>query len=331
MVSQEALVEAEPLFAATPLPLQIRPAAADLDLVEWAADNRAFINERLNEYGGILFRDFSVDGVDAFEQFISVTADTTLEYRERSSPRSQVSGKIYTSTDYPPEYRIFLHNENSYQAAFPSKIYFFCVTPPDEGGQTPIADCRKVFERIRPAVRERFAQKQVQYLRNYSEGAGLPWQTVFQTDDSAEVEAYCRDVGLAYEWVDEAHLRTRAVRPAMMRHPRTGEMVWFNHATFFHVSTLEPAVREALLANFAEEDLPNNTYYGDGSPIEPAVLDELRGAYEEETVAFPWQQGDLLMLDNILVAHSRAPYSGPRKIVVGMADSIRWDDVQVRK
>jgi hypothetical protein len=37
-------------------------------------------------------------------------------------------------------------------------------------------------------------------------------------------------------------------------------------------------------------------------------------------VSFPWQRGDILMLDNILAAHGRAPYEGPRKILVGMTE-----------
>jgi hypothetical protein len=112
-----------------------------------------------------------------------------------------------------------------------------------------------------------------------------------------------------------------------VQHPQTGEPVWFNHATFFHVSTLPEAVREGLAAGLAEEDLPANTYYGDGSPIEPETLEHLRAAYREETVLFPWRQGDLLMLDNMLVAHGRSPFRGPRKILVAMADPISWDAV----
>ena len=85
------------------------------------------------------------------------------------------------------------------------------------------------------------------------------------------------------------------------------------------MTTLEPTIREALISEFKEEDLPNNTYYGDGTPIEPAVLDELRQAYREETVAFPWQKGDILMLDNMLTAHGRTPFVGPRQVLTGMS------------
>jgi alpha-ketoglutarate-dependent taurine dioxygenase len=96
-------------------------------------------------------------------------------------------------------------------------------------------------------------------------------------------------------------------------------MVWFNHALFFHVQSLSPTIREVLLTDFAIEDLPTNTYYGDGAEIEPEVLEHLRAAYRQETVSFPWQEGDILLVDNLLTAHGRASYQGKRKIIIGMA------------
>jgi hypothetical protein len=100
----------------------------------------------------------------------------------------------------------------------------------------------------------------------------------------------------------------------------SGEMTWFNHATFFHVSTLPTEIREYFLSNLNEEDLPNNTYYGDGEPIESATLEQLRGLYREESMVFPWKKQDILALDNLLVAHGREPFTGDRKIVVAMAE-----------
>ena len=111
------------------------------------------------------------------------------------------------------------------------------------------------------------------------------------------------------------------------KHPRTGVETWFNHLTFFHVSTLPPSVRDAVLAEFEDHDLPNNTYHGDGSPIEPEVMEHLRAIYHRQTVSFPWQEGDVLLLDNLLVAHGRNPFQGARKVVVGMSDPVSWSDL----
>jgi alpha-ketoglutarate-dependent taurine dioxygenase len=328
-VSEEGLVRQELLAPGETLPLLIQPAVSGVSLVAWATHHRELVQRLVRQHGGVLFRNFNERTVEEFEQFTRAISMELLEYRERSSPRSQVSGRVYTSTDYPADQEIFLHNENSYQHIWPMKIFFSCVIPSATGGETPIVDCRKVYNRIDSLIRDRFREKKWMYVRNFGDGFGLPWQTVFQTTDPAAVERHCREHGIEVEWKSDGRLRTRAIRPAMVRHPETNEMTWFNHATFFHVSTLIPAVREALLAEFDEEDLPSNSYYGDGSPIEASVLDELRGIYAEERVKFPWQEGDLLMLDNLLVAHGRSPYTGNRKIVVGMAEPRRWEDVAV--
>ena len=318
-VSLEGAVKESLLVGGRTLPIVIEPAIDGVDLLAWAASRKEMIEARLSLSGAILFRGFEVGDAVAFERFVRLIAGEPLEYRERSSPRHQVSGRVYTSTDYPASQSIFMHNENSYQRAWPMRLFFFCETPPGEGGQTPIADVRRVLGRISPATRERFRRKNVMYVRNYGDGLGLSWQTVFQSDDRAEVEAYCRKAGIQFEWKQDDALRTRQVGRAIAVHPRTGEEVWFNHAAFFHVSTLDPVIGQSLIEAVGEENLPNNSYYGDGSPIDGATLDEIRDAYRQESVFFPWRKGDVLMLDNMLVAHGRAPYSGPRRILTAMA------------
>lgn len=321
-LSTEAWVKSRPLFEGGALPLLVAPSVEGIDLARWAESQCAFIEESLLRHGGMLFRGFGLSDPGALQRFIHAVAGEALEYRERSSPRSVVEGRIYTSTDYPPAYSIFLHNENSYQNVWPLRIFFCCQVEPAVGGETPIADVRRVFTHIDPQVGDRFAAKGWMYVRNFGDGMGLDWKTVFQTTDKAQVEEHCRRSGIQVEWRPGDRLRTRAVRPAMAKHPRTGELLWFNHATFFHVSTQEPQVAKALLESFTEEELPANTYYGDGSQIEPEVLDHLRGAYDQETLRFPWQKGDVLLLDNMIVAHGRAPFSGDRAILVGMAEPV---------
>ena len=315
----QSLVQESCLEPGQRLPMVLGPSAPGVDLPGWARVSRGFIEKNLLERGAMLFRGFGEQSPANFEEFINVVSGEALEYRERSSPRSAVAGNIYTSTEHPPDQHIFLHNENSYAGSWPLGIFFCCVTASRQGGETPICDVRRVYQRIPPEVRGPFEDKGVMYVRNFSDHIGLSWKTVFQTTDRTQVEQYCRKAGYDFEWRDQNRLRTRRVAPAVARHPRTGERVWFNHAAFFHVSTLEPAVRDALRAQFADEDLPNQTYYGDGTPIEDSALDAIRGAYSEETVKFPWQPGDVLAMDNMLAAHGRTPYVGPRKILVGMA------------
>jgi alpha-ketoglutarate-dependent taurine dioxygenase len=308
-------------------PLVVQPAQSDVDLVAWAKGHNDFIESKLNRHGALLFRGFDISSVQRFEEFVAATSKGALPYSERSSPRSKVSGNIYTSTDYPATETIFLHNEQSYNSQFPLKIYFFCLTQPTGGGQTPIADTRKILASISPEVRSSFASHGYMYVRNFGSGFGLSWQEAFQTARKSDVEEYCRQHQIECEWHGE-RLRTRQVRRAIATHPRTGEHTWFNHATFFHVSTLHAGIRERMLSELGEENLPNNTYYGDGIAIEPDVMDHLRQAYLDAKILFDWQQFDVLMVDNMLASHGREPFTGPRQIVAALADPYDWNDVE---
>ncbi|MEG4958750.1 TauD/TfdA family dioxygenase, partial [Microcoleus sp. K4-C2] len=245
-LSSEELVKTAYLQPENLLPLVVQPTVEKLNLAGWAQNNRSSIETQLWKHGGILFRGFEVGGVNGFEQFIQTLAGDLLEYSFRSTPRSLVSGNIYTSTEYPAEQFIPLHNEMAYSRNWPLKIAFFCIKKAEQGGETPIANSRKVFESLDSNIREKFAQKKVMYVRNYGGGVDLPWQNVFNTDSKIQVEEYCKKAGIELEWKSGDRLRTRQICQAVAGHPKTQEMVWFNQAHLFHISNLEPAVRKEL-------------------------------------------------------------------------------------
>jgi alpha-ketoglutarate-dependent taurine dioxygenase len=165
------------------------------------------------------------------------------------------------------------------------------------------------------------------YARNYGDEIGLSWQNAFQTSERAEVEDYCRRMHIDFEWLGGGRLRTRQRRPVVARHPASGDAAWFNHLTFFHVTTLAPDLRDALRSQLTDHELPNNTYYGNGGDLEPEVVEALRGAYLEEKVSFPWQRGDVLMVDNLLTSHAREPFRGERRVLTAMTQPVSWDQV----
>lgn len=307
----------------SPLPLVVRPAVKGIDLVDWAAANTGFIESYLLRNGAILFRDFGLTAVEEFERLIEAVCGPLLDYSHRSTPRHVTSGRIYSSTEYPAHQSIPLHNENSYTRNWPMKLSFFSMQVAEKGGETPIADCRKIYEAISPEIRECFVRKGLMYVRNYGTGLDLRWQEVFQTSSKAVVEDYCRKAGMEFEWIGDDQFRARQRCQVVERHPRTGEMVWFNQAHLFHVSRLPAEVREWLLAAFGEHNLPRNVYFADGSAIDPAMLDDIMRVCDEQSIVFPWKEGDVLMLDNMLTAHGRKPFVGKRKVVIGIAESNR--------
>lgn len=290
-------------------------------VLELIAQRREELRAALVDHGGLLLRGFDIGGVDGFNEVVSALAGEPLTYTERSSPRHSIKGKVYTSTDYPPEEEIFLHNENSYQAAWPLTLFFYCVTPPATLGATPLADIRKVYRDLDPAVRGEFERRGWRLVRNFHPDFGTTWQHVFNTESRDEVAEYCANNGIDIEWRGKNGLRTTAVRKAVHYRPGSDVPRWFNHATFFHVTTLPTDLQEGLVAMFGEDDLPTNTYYGDGEPIPGDVMDHLRATYRAASTRFDYHRDDVLVVDNMTAAHAREPFTGARKIAVAMAEA----------
>lgn len=324
----EQLIRTEALDNQKLLPLVIRPQIAELNISEWAQNNMPFLEAELHKYGALLFRGFHIPTPEDFERFALVLCpDLFRENGEHVPVKDLGHGRLYTPVFYAPDKKLLWHNENSFNASWPTKILFYCARPADQGGETPIADSRNVFQLLDPAIRKPFLEKGVMYVRTYGEGLGLSWQTVFRTTDKLEVEALCREKEIDFTWKDDDCLKTFQIRPAVIKHPHTGEMVWWNQAPHWHPACLDKDVRTSLLTLFAPEDLPRNCFYGDGSPIEDAVMEAICHAYQEAEICFPWHVGDILLLDNMLAAHARNPYQGERKIYVSMGNMITLQDL----
>jgi alpha-ketoglutarate-dependent taurine dioxygenase len=308
--------------AGSDLPVLMTPAHAGEDLLSAVQRLRPQIEESLLLAGGVLLRGFSVPAVETFQQFASSFGHPLLKYEFASTPRSAVSAStgagVYTSTEYPAHQSIPLHNEQAYTREWPMKIWFHCVTASPVGGETPIADSRMVYRRMPGHIRKRF-EPGILYVRNFGE-MDVPWQKVFNTESRAEVQAFCERSGISWEWKDDDGLRTKQLCQAVETHPVTGEQVWFNQAHLFHISAREAEEREVLEEIYGIENVPRNTFFADGSTISDEIFDEVRAVLDAETVAFPWEEGDVLMLDNMLVAHARSPFKGPRKVIVAMAE-----------
>lgn len=297
--------------------LMISPCDADLDFLSWIKANRERINQLLSNNPSLLFRNFVNIDAERFSVFSSLFAEP-IDYVYRSTPRTEVSKGVYTATEYPSEFTIPQHCENAYQNSWPLRLYFHCVQSAARGGETPLSDVRKVTESIPEAVKEKFKAHGVMYVRNYSPGIDIPWQTVFQTQEKSVVEQYCREYSIECEWTGEDSLRTRQVCQALARHPVTDEELWFNQAHLFHVSNLDPSIQDYLLSKYSEQELPRNAYYGNGDPIANGDLEQVRRIFEAYKDHFAWQEGDTLLIDNMLCSHGRNPFTGKRKVLVSM-------------
>jgi hypothetical protein len=292
------------------------------DFIQWYGANESLIDTRLLKNGAVLFRGVDISTLERFNKIANAAAPEFFSYVDGFSPRIKLSSNVYTSTEYDADFYITLHNELSYSARWPSKIFFCCLVPPGAGGETPIADCRRIMREMRPELIEEFESKGVKYIRNLHGGLGLgpSWQDTFETQDKTVVEEFCKKAGTDYHWKPDGGLKLTHVKPAFINHPITGERVWFNQVDQFHPCHMDKDIFDTLMLMHGgdEEELPMFGSFGDGSKISVDMIGEIRRTVDSVAILTPWQKGDLLLVDNVLVCHGRMPFKGDRKILVSM-------------
>jgi alpha-ketoglutarate-dependent taurine dioxygenase len=308
------------------LPLVISPTnrnKASVDfLLNWISSEREKILQLLYKYGALLFRDFEINNIGDFETITKKFVGQFLDYKGGDSPRDKIFNNIYTSTHYPPHLPISLHNELSFSNKYPKLLFFYCDIQPQEGGETPIADGRKILKNLKPILIEKFNKKQLKYIMNLHDGYGIgkSWKECFETDNPSEVENILNSKNAEFSWGENySSLRIEEVVQPIIYHPETGEKVFFSQADQWHPSNLDKETYEGLKEFLEEEDFYHYCEYADGTKLENEELNEIRTVVEDSKISFPWQKGDILLIDNILTLHGRNPYKGNRKIYICMA------------
>ncbi|GLQ87909.1 hypothetical protein GCM10007898_14770 [Dyella flagellata] len=309
----------------TRLPLLFQLRGGNFALDKWIRAHRHDVDRELAQHGAILFRGFGIDSAAAMRGVAGALMEQILaENGEHVAVPD--GGGVQTPVFYAPESKLLWHNENTFNDRWPRRILFACRRPAPSGGETPLVDSREVFNRLPPAIREAFVRKGVMYVRYYGQRLGLPWSKVFGSESREQVEAQCRAAGFRYQWLDDGSLRTMAVRPAVWRHPESGDWCWCNQAQHWHIACLDATTRAYIVAATEAARYPRACYFGDGTPIPDAVMQDILDVYAGLEVSFPWQQGDVLLVDNMLVAHGRNPYRGERELLVALGDTFRPDE-----
>lgn len=320
-------------------------------LCAWLEGERGALAGLLREHGAVLLRGFGVRAPIDFERVAqALEPDLKNEYLG-TSPRDALTTYVFSASELPPYYPIPQHCEMSFLREPPRRLFFSCmVAPQGGGGETPLCDFRRVAAALDPAVKERFVRGGIRIIRNYNGPAGggrfdlwklKRWDEMFQTHDRAVVEQKCGEQGFVAEWGPGDKLRLISEQEALRAHPETGAVAWFNHVQVFHQSAAaaelrrihdrQHDLRSLLLTQVARlvsgvrrrvsdpEALPMHCTYRDGREIPEADLEHVREVIWRNLVAFPWQQGDVVAIDNFSMSHGRLPYRGPRQVVVAWA------------
>lgn len=291
------------------------------DLINLIQLERNQLLIELHKHGAILFRGYNLYSEQDFKEVIKNITPELAYYVGGDSPREQLLDGVYTSTSYPKDQYISMHNEKSFSNIYPKYVFFFCQTAPEVGGETPILDGRRMFKLLNEQIIQEFSDRKLKYVMNLNDGPGIgkSWQEVFEIDDKKLLEEILVKLKVHYYWKENGMLRIEETVSPVIEHPVTKEKVFFSQADQWHPSNLEPEVLSVLSEVIHEDDYYHHCYYGDGEMLNLEYLDEIRNLAKRELVTFQWQQGDLLILDNILTLHGRFPFEGKRKILVSMA------------
>ncbi|NTJ35835.1 hypothetical protein G6K86_29920, partial [Agrobacterium rhizogenes] len=280
------------------------------------------INFLLPKHGALLVSGAEIDNPDRLKR-IAGQIISKFEIEGGEHNRTGLVEGVYTPVPFSPENELLWHNENTFNHKLPSKIIFACGRPAAIGGESTIADSRAIYNTLDKSIVEKFVTKGVMYARVFDRSVGRTWQEIFRTDDRQVVEEKCAHANVRCEWLDSGRLRTIAIRPAIKLHPLTHELAWVAQIQHWHEFFLPTDVRQAMNEIFGDE-MPRACYFGDGSKIDDEVASALLSTYREVEAEVPLRFGDLLIMDNILVAHGRRAFSGNRELFVAMGDLVEF-------
>ncbi|MEO5563902.1 MAG: TauD/TfdA family dioxygenase [Chitinophagaceae bacterium] len=293
------------------------------DFIAYYTKNIDFLKKKLERTGIIKFKGVVIDSVESFQKIVDSVSSKFLNYIDGNSPRTKLSGHVYTSTEYDKSQRITMHNELSYSAKWPNKLFFSCLLPAEEGGETLIADSREILNKMDDEIVSEIERKAITYIRNLHAGRGVgpSWQETFETDNKTQLESYCHEYSIDYEWGPKNSLKIKQGSPGIIQHRSTGERLWFNQIDQFHPLQLGQEVFETFKMMYdSVEDFPMYVRFGDGTEITESFIQQVLKTIDEVTLAPVWEKNELMILDNELVSHGRNWYTGERKVVVAMSE-----------
>lgn len=301
------------------------PAAA-----AWVARNRPALEHLLGFHGAIILRGFPAATSQDFAALIGAFRDFDGDYTGGATPRDRIAGNVYEATRADAERTLRMHQEMAYLPRHPDMLAFFCRIPAQEGGETTVADMRE-FTAAAPAslIRE-IEARGIRYVRNFRApdtaetfvdpifpGYHKTWEQAFYTADKARIEGFCRRNGLDFAWDGDGSLTIVHTAPGFVTHPASGERIWFNTITSqLPNEALYGAKWPAFQDWYRDRPKPYDVRFGDGSPIDTGFIPELNRTMEGLVRGFAWQTGDVMLLDNVVSAHGRQPYSGDRDVQV---------------
>ncbi|KAL9264228.1 Clavaminate synthase-like protein [Drosera capensis] len=278
--------------------------------------HKSWLEDRLHDAGAILFRGFHVDSAEDFNEVVEAFDFEELPYIGGAAPRNKVVGRVFTANESPPDQKIPFHHEMAQVLEFPSKLFFFCDIEPASGGETAIVLSHIIYQRMKdkyPEFVQQLEEHGLIYTRVLSEDddnsspIGRGWKSTFLTDDRKIAEERASKIGTRLEWLGDIVKSVMGPIPAIRIDKSRQRKVWFNSMVIAYTSYDD-----------ARNDPTKAVQFGDGRPVPGDIVLDCVRILDEESVAIPWQKGDVLLIDNWAILHSRRSFVPPRRILASL-------------
>ncbi|MFF0747390.1 TauD/TfdA family dioxygenase [Streptomyces sp. NPDC004111] len=272
----------------------------------------------LTEEKAVVFRDFDITA-DSLNDILDLVLPNRFGRPKRCD---RIGGNIRIAGEDRPHAVVAPHHEMSCNHVWPTRLALHCHTAPSSGGATVVVDGERWLDALDPEVRERFAPG-VRYVRYLHDGPGLgdSWQDTFETTHREEVEVFLDGTGDEWSWKADGGIQVSRIRPATVAHPVTGAEVWFNQVHRWYPPAHDDDPAGAALSRVLPVDAPpRDVTFTDGSPIPEEYVLQISDRGFDHAVDIEWNRGDLMLLDNVALAHGRRPFTGRRCICVAMSD-----------
>jgi hypothetical protein len=318
------------------VPLVVRPRDPKLSqdqekFFSWFAENKVLFDDVAAVHGAIMFRGFPLRDTPDFQRAVEHYPVGSQAYIGGSVYRGQLAERVFEATQARKEYPLIPHQEMAYLPRSPRMIAFFCKKAAWAGGETFLCDFRQMEHRLPRRLWDKVKACGVRYERNFRSPDSTvsplrallhkDWPAAFGSSDPKRAEEACRSVGLEPVWEQDGSLTTVYTASGFANHPITEQTVWFNHIgpqSYYRGALGADRWRALVEDNPPGMRRPNNTLYGDGSELDEEDLAGVFLAFDALAQTYRWEDGDLLLIDNILTAHGRNPYEGERDVQVSL-------------
>lgn len=282
-----------------------------------ASVEQELVRAELDRTGVVLLPDAGVDSPDALIALADRFGLAALPQREPFAARRELAPGVWSEPEWPSNAPMCAHHELGWQRQPPPYLLLACRQPANEGGRTGVANAGVVFTLLPPELTGRASQAGWTLTRRYGPGlVGSAWPDAFAGMDRTALRRYAEQEEIELHWGDGDRLLTHRTRPAVRPTGPDGRTSWCNLLAFCSEWTMDPAVRTFLLETGGRDALPFETCLGDQTPFTARDTTVANDAYDRATTMVDWRPGSLLILDNLRIAHSTEPFSGPRRMAV---------------